>query len=151
MTYCKTLRAPIGLLVGMVLINCCACSGDGRLPVFPVSGQVMYQGKPTPDALIIFHPENDPNNTAPRPLTRVSPDGSFTLTTYETNDGAPAGKYKVTITWVKDSDNGNTAKEDIRPAKNLVPERYSKVETSGLEVEIKKEPNKLAAFNLETK
>lgn len=138
------------LLVAIVLVDCCACSDDGRRPVFPVSGQVMYHGKPTPDALVIFHPISDPDPSAPRPLTRVNPDGSFTLTTYEMNDGAPAGEYTVTITWVKDIDNGNTAKEDIKPAKHLLPERYSKVETSGLKVEIKKEKNKLAAFNLET-
>ena len=146
-----TSRTTTRSLLLILLLNFGACSDNGRLPVYPVSGQVMYQGKPTPDALIIFHPTNNLGETAPRPLTRVNRDGNFTLTTYEMNDGAPAGEYAVTITWVKDVDNGNTAREDIKPAKHLIPERYSKVETSGLKVEIKKERNILAPFELETK
>jgi hypothetical protein len=29
----------------------------------------------------------------------VGPDGAFQLTTFNTNDGAPAGAYALTVTW----------------------------------------------------
>ncbi len=34
-----------------------------------------------------------------RPHGRVGPDGRFTLTTYQPGDGAPTGKYNVTVVW----------------------------------------------------
>src|SRR5262245_46209932 len=86
------LRSLLRVLIVVLLTS---CGSDGRRPVFPVSGHVVFEGKPTPDALVIFHPVNDPDPLAPHPLTRVAADGSFSLTTYAMNDGAPAGEYKV--------------------------------------------------------
>lgn len=137
--------------VVLIAACCVSCSDDGRRPVFPVFGKVTYQGKPTDNALIIFHPVSDPDPNAPHPLTRVGADGSFKLTTYETDDGAPAGEYDVTITWVNEVDNQNAPKEDQRPAKNMIPDRYAKAETSGLRVTVKKESNNLPPFELTAK
>src|SRR5262249_49594211 len=118
-----------------------SCSGDGRRPVFPVHGQVLFEGKPAPGALVIFHPVNDPDPRAPRPIAPVGKDGGFKPTTYATADGAPAGEYNVTVTWYPDVDLQNVSKEDYREPRNGVPDVYAKPETSGLRVEIKKEPN----------
>lgn len=144
-------RASITLTAGVVLLVFCASCGDGRRPVFPVRGQVFYQGKPTPEALVIFYPLNDPDPQAPRPIARVSKDGSFSPTTYKTNDGAPAGEYAVTVSWVIERDNQDLPKELQKDPQNLLPDRYSKAETSGLRVEIKKGSNELAPFQLTKK
>ena len=125
-----------------------SCAGDGRRPVFPVRGQVSYQGKPTPGALVILHPVDDPDPRAPRPVARVGPDGGFAPTTYKTDDGAPAGEYAVTITWVEERDNQAAPKEEQREPKNRLPGRYGKPETSGLRVHIKKGQNELGPFRL---
>src|SRR5207249_1334477 len=104
-----------------------------------------------PAGLVIFHPVHDPDPRAPRPLARVAADGRFTPTTYQTDDGAPAGEYAVTVAWVKEVDNQNAPREEQKEPRNLVPERYGKPETSGLRVEIKKGPNDLPPFRLTRK
>jgi hypothetical protein len=134
-------------LTALLAVSC----GDGRRPVFPVHGQVLYEDKPTPEALVIFHPVNDPDPRAPRPIARVAADGGFSPTTYKAGDGAPVGEYNVTITWVKEVDNQNVAKEDQKPPQNLLPDRYGKAETSGLRVQIKAERNELPPFRLTRK
>lgn len=120
------------------------CFGDGRRPVFPVSGKVTFEGKPTVDALITFHPQNDPDPTSRPLLTRVSADGTYKLYTYEMDDGAPVGKYVVTVTWIKETDNQNAPKEEVRPAKNMVPERFAQPKTTPLAVEVKEQPNEFS-------
>ncbi len=129
----------IGACVGLMTLS--ACMDDGRRPVFPVSGKVTYQGKPTVDALITFHPQNDSDPTSRPLMTRVAADGSYKLYTYEMDDGAPAGQYVVTVTWIKESDNQNAPKEDLRPAKNLVPDRFADAKTSPLNAQVKEQPN----------
>src|SRR5262245_37204373 len=124
----RTLTVLPALLLTAVLAV--SCSGDGRRPVFPVHGQVRFEDKPTPGALVIFHPLNDPDPRAPRPVARVEADGSFAPTTYRTDDGAPAGEYAVTITWVKETDNQNAPKEEQKPPHNNLPDRYGNPETS---------------------
>lgn len=137
-----------GVLGLSIALFCTACSGDAGPKVYPVSGKVTFQGKPTPGALIILHPLNNPDPDARRPLTRVSEDGSFQLTTFEMNDGAPAGEYAVAITWVEDIDMQEVSTENQRPLKNFLPERYGNPESSGLTVVIKEEPNELPPFEL---
>lgn len=138
---------PALLATAVLGVSC----GDGRRAVYPVRGQVLYEDKPTPGALVIFHPVNDPDPTAPRPVARVNADGSFAPTTYTTDDGAPAGEYVVTVSWVKDVDNQNTPKEEQKEQPNMLPDRYSKEKTSGLRVEIKKGRNELPPFRLTRK
>src|SRR5262249_13078417 len=122
----RTVVVSAMLLAALLVAGC----SDGRRPVFPVRGKVLFEERPTPDALVIFHPLDDPDPNAPRPIARVGADGSFSPTTYTTNDGAPAGRYAVTVTWVEERDNQNAPKEDQRPARNRLPDRYGRAETS---------------------
>jgi hypothetical protein len=125
-----------------------SCARDGRRPVFPVSGQVLYEGKATQGALVIFHPLNDPDPRAPRPVARVGQDGRFSPTTYAAGDGAPAGEYAVTVAWVQEVDNQNAPREEQKEPRNLLPDRYSKPATSGLRVQVKAGRNDLPPFRL---
>lgn len=88
-----------GFLTTIVLVG---CGGSGKPAAVPVKGKVMYR-KTTPaaGALVVFHP-TDPNVEkiiGGKPFAKVNEDGTFTLTTYEPNDGAPPGEYGVTIDW----------------------------------------------------
>jgi hypothetical protein len=121
--------------------------GDGRRPVFPVRGQVLYEGKPTPGAIVMFHPRADPDPDAPRPIARVNADGSFAPTTYASQDGAPAGEYAVTVTWIKEVDSRDVEGE----VPNQLPDRYAKPKTSGIIVQVQKGDNNLAPFQLTRK
>jgi hypothetical protein len=85
---------------GIVLVLLLAGCGDSRKPVFPVQGQVLdADGKPAVGAKVIFHPLDDKDPNAARPIGIVDDAGSFALTTYNKGDGAPQGNYTVTIEW----------------------------------------------------
>src|SRR5271166_401014 len=85
-----------GAILVFVLTGC----NDGRKPVYPVQGQVLdAEGKPAAGAKVIFHPTEDRDPNAPRPIGVVEADGAFSLTTYYNGDGAPPGAYAVTVEW----------------------------------------------------
>jgi hypothetical protein len=154
MVAAKTLRREIFLVRSALLLAVVlsfSCGQGGRRPVFPVRGQVLYEDKPTPGALVLFHPLNDSDPQAPRPVARVGADGNFAPTTYNGEDGAPAGEYSVTVAWVKEVDNQSAPREEQREPRNLLPERYSRPETSGLRVHIQQGRNDLPTFRLTRK
>ncbi len=72
----------------------CAGCGDGRPPLFPVHGQVVFSsGEPVREATIEFVPAD----ASPSPRGKTDAEGRFTLGTYESEDGAPAGEYRVLV------------------------------------------------------
>jgi hypothetical protein len=93
--------ARIALLLSVLIVASCSSKVDEkRKPVFPVRGKVLVQGKPAAGAFVLFVPVNEPSQPVdPRPRAEASADGSFELSTYGTNDGAPAGEYVVSVTW----------------------------------------------------
>ena len=64
--------------------------------------------------------------------------GEFVLTTYTQDDGAPAGEYAVTVVWRRPWTDAAG-----KPGPNLLPERYSKPDTSELRVRVKEGVNEL--------
>lgn len=90
---------------GVVATICLAvlslsCS-NGRKQVFRVHGQVLdAKGKPAVGAVVIFHPVNADTNDPLKPVGNVDENGRFSLTTYTEGDGAQAGDYVITITWL---------------------------------------------------
>jgi hypothetical protein len=80
-----------------------ACSAPssptaGQKPVHPVKGQLFVNDKPAAGAFVLFVPVNEPADAKdPRPGAEVGEDGSFALSTYGENDGAPAGEYVVVV------------------------------------------------------
>lgn len=89
------------LVVLVFLIGLCGC-GSGRPTPVPVKGKVLYQkSTPAVGALVVFHPV-DPaveKQIGGKPYGKVKEDGSFSLTMYHPDDGAPPGEYGVTIDW----------------------------------------------------
>src|SRR5687767_10889460 len=79
----------------------CGPSDPGLKPVYPVQGSLFVKGKPAKGAVVMFHPLplETGRPTALRSRGTVGDDGSFRLTTYNTDDGAPAGEYVVTVYW----------------------------------------------------
>ena len=65
-----------------------------RKPTFAVSGKVLDGTKPLANVAVVFHPVGD---DGPKPRGKTDADGAFSLTTYDTADGAPAGEYRVTL------------------------------------------------------
>jgi hypothetical protein len=93
-------RAVAGLVA---CLTCLGCSDNWQAETHPASGRVSINGEPPTGALVQLYPVGekvDVRNS--RPWGKVGDDGAFSLSTYETADGAPAGEYSFTIVWPVD-------------------------------------------------
>ena len=80
------------------------CGGgvkEGRLPLHPAGGKVSVQGQPAGGVLVLLYPaEGSPAAKAGViPSATTKEDGTFQLSTYGQDDGAPEGGYSVAIQW----------------------------------------------------
>lgn len=131
--------ALIAIGIGAILLLGGCSKGPVNKPVFPVSGQVVLDGKPVPYASITLFAQNVDGATE-RPNAVADKNGKFSLTTYSRDDGAPAGNYVAVVEARKqivkngDSDFGD----------NYLPARYGNAQSSDLKIEVRPEPNELA-------
>jgi hypothetical protein len=94
------LRYLFALPLFVFLLGC--GGGDSRPKSVPVSGTIKYRKTEIPvGALVVLHPKDASfeKKIGGKPQGRVAEDGSFKLTTHETDDGAPPGEYGVTVEW----------------------------------------------------
>jgi hypothetical protein len=127
------------------LAGCGSAVDPDRLPVFPAQGQIAYQGKSLGGAFVVLHPQGVKSADGLRPRGHVAEDGKFSLSTYETNDGAPAGDYKVTVEYrslIKKPGG------DVVAGPNVLPKQYSRPETTPISVRIASGDNALAPIVL---
>jgi hypothetical protein len=117
-------------VAAFLLVSASCSESSSHLTVVPVKGKVMYQGKPLEGAHVIMSrvAEATPLTEAekklfPQGVTRE--DGTFQLTSYTRNDGAPPGRYTVGV--MKQGE--GTASDD---KVNLIPGHYASPKTSGL-------------------
>lgn len=157
MEYTRRYCVYVALLAALTLPVAAGC-GSGNPSTVPVKGTVTLNGNPVDGASVTFVPE-----AGGRPATGTTDaSGQFTLTTFETGDGAPEGKYKVGVNKTSAAVNveagaGGAAPPGVqlsgppgsggpppRP-KSELPEKYGNAEKSGLTVEVKSgmEPVKL--------
>lgn len=121
--------ARIALCAFPVLVS--GCSDDGP-KTYPVKGTVSYQGKPLPLGTVMFVPLDGPPATS-----TINSGGSYSLQ-------AVAGTHKVEIIAMPPVVGGKAdpAKEggyDYTGAtipKSLIPEKFNRYETSGIEVQV---------------
>src|SRR5262245_27314495 len=85
---------------GLAALPGCSSKPNKRLPVYPAGGEVWVNGKPAAGVFIYLWPEGIPTGKdAYCPHGQTDDSGRFTLSTYDSNDGAPAGNYRVTAEW----------------------------------------------------
>jgi hypothetical protein len=110
-----------------------------RKTVHPVRGKALFEGTPAPGAVITFHLiEQDGKRFSRAGDAMAEADGTFALSTYVANDGAPAGEYAVTVVWWKP-----LVDAEGKPGPNLLPERYAKPETTPLRATVKAGTNEV--------
>jgi hypothetical protein len=136
-------------LVLLPALGCVSCSGGGG-DLIPTQGTVLYKNEPLKGAVVTFHPKGVDEVTARRPTGLTKEDGTFTLTTGQ-SEGAPPGQYVVTVTCherpaAKDGPVFNTAAPEPQ---DRLRGAYSDRASSRIEVEIKKGMNRLEPFNLQ--
>ena len=147
------LCAVIGLSAAVALTGCSktrvpAIKGT-KLAVFPVKGKLVMDGKPMALATILFNPvAKFPKGAAQmQPRATADENGEFKVTTYANDDGAPAGDYKITISWKGEEaaglSDGGRAEVDEK-----APPDYLNSRTSKIRVKVKEEPNDLPTWDL---
>jgi hypothetical protein len=138
---CVISRA-VALLLPVTLFAA-ACGSSTKIPLYPAEGKVLFNDKPAPGAIVWLHPMGPVDASIPKPHGKCGTDGTFRLGTFTTDDGAPAGKYHVTVFWTEPTKSGDM------DGKNLLPTRYQDSQKSGLPlVEIKAGRNELRPFLL---
>ena len=106
-------------LAALALIACSGCGEDGKaapVSTVPVKGMVRYKGRPLTRGVIQFEPASIGREAS----GEIQPDGTFTLSTYGTGDGAVLGPHRVAVTG----------------AGKAVPVKYSNFASSRIEVEV---------------
>ena len=86
------------LVLGLVALAGCG-SSDTRPKAVPAKGSVFYKNSPAGGVLVVFHPLDKGRENAEKPVATTKEDGTFVLTTYNENDGAPEGEYGITLVW----------------------------------------------------
>ena len=137
------------LAIGMLSLAAC---GDQRPPAYPVTGQVLFENKPAEHAIVIFHPDATDEELAQlRPHGTVDANGHFELTTYVSGDGAPAGSYRVTVTWPSSDPADRVAAEDPEytpSGPDRLKGRFANPSATELKATVKSGSNVLAPFEL---
>jgi hypothetical protein len=131
-------QALLAAFLGGVALLISSCSSQKR--VYPVEGKVLCDGRPAAGATVRFHPTGANEKDPLVPQAQVGADGTFRLTTFEFEDGAPAGHYAVSVLWGLPSKGGDGIE------RMLVAPRYLNPDTSGLTADIPEQETKLKPF-----
>lgn len=134
------LRCSIAGAVLLLISLSLGCSEEksNSVPVHPVAGQVTLNGRPAPNAVVVFHPKETAVEF-PSPSAVADSNGNFQLSTYKPTDGAPAGEYVVTVEMrsfvLKDG--------DYIAGPNQVNAKYGKPSTSNLKIRVAEGTNQI--------
>lgn len=115
-----SIRKRFSALLVILSATFAGCS-DGRPNRVPISGRVLIDGVPLEQAFVKFVPAEG------RPaIGETDAEGRFTLTCYETNDGATLGTHQVAVTAVTEISGA--------AIKWRAPKAYADSRTSDIEV-----------------
>lgn len=123
-------RITVALMV-VATLGCSQRSRANRPKTHAVKGTVTLAGAPVADATVTFLPDGGGRGA----VGSTGADGRYLLTTFQRNDGAVAGTYKVTV--VKMTPGGPEPGPNYRgprpeEPKHLLPARYASAKSSGL-------------------
>src|SRR5262245_14330401 len=120
------------LLVALALTLLGGC-GSRR---YPVVGKVVFKdGTPLPGGLVVLSPLDSDNHTGAQGY--IQPDGTFELGTESPGDGVFPGRYQVLV---KPPAQGK-GEDDPQSSLPMIDPRFTRFETSGLEIEVKPSRN----------
>jgi hypothetical protein len=94
----RVVRPWLWAIVPMLMLGGCGGADKDMPPLAKVTGKVMYKGKPVTNGSVIFTPIAGKGGETGQVATgQLEADGSFTLTTFNTGDGAIIGQHNVTV------------------------------------------------------
>ena len=123
--------------LAMLLAGCIGC-GSAKPEVAPVTGRVIYEGKPLKFGQVFFHP-----NAGTQGRGTIQPDGTFTISTYSDQDGAQIAVHKVRVTCYEAQDPQAEPRSFAEGnGESLIPEKYTSLVTTDLnDIEVKEGKN----------
>lgn len=130
--------STLWVLMFLLFPACSSKNVDGRPQLFEVWGTVLQGTSPVDGATVVFIPVSHSHAAA----GVTDQKGQFRLTTFDTNDGAAAGDYQVTVKkfyFVEDVEH------------QLLPARYSNAEKSGFTAQVREDGQNQVTFTLEMK
>src|SRR3954470_16688920 len=91
-------------LFGVLMVAVAAvagCAKSTKVAVYPVTGQVLYDGKPAAGVQVFLFPTSAPMfpEVPAHPHGTTGADGKFALGTYTDSDGAAEGSYQIVLFW----------------------------------------------------
>jgi hypothetical protein len=140
----------IALLFTAALPLMAGCGGAKDVDLVAAKGKVLYQGKPVAKATVLFVPKSGPLATA-----TTNDQGEFTLAT-KGRAGAVPGEHRVAVTALDVPASTPSAPVEVgspeylkmtqapppKAPKWIVPEKFSKADSSGLTQTIDADPTK---------
>lgn len=136
---------------GLAVFLLTGCS-DGLPATLPVSGTVTWQGEPLTDGTVVFHPQEIAEGLPRRNATgKLADDGTFSLSTFRTDDGAVPGTYRVTIHSYLSEPSSSDDDQNPGQFQWRIPQRYGDPSRSKLTANVSPDVgNSLEfAFNLD--
>jgi hypothetical protein len=136
-TFLQHKKAFVSICVlSLLCLSTFGCK-DGRPKRVAVSGKVLIDGKPLTMGNVAFYSTTTKGRPSNGP---IQPDGSFSLFTFEVNDGIPPGEYAVSVS----SKEGlsKSLSEDI--SRHNIPPKYEDIKTSGIVKKIEGPMNDMA-------
>ena len=153
----RVTRLPIiggrcALAACLVLVfGLAGCGGNSKgVTLYPVRGKVLYKGEPAAGADVVFCLKGDTSKDPLRPTGKVRSDGSFLLSTFRADDGAPAGDYAVLVRWYKE---GKVGQEKGKKRSHNVPidflqDRYANPASPRFTATVRTETTELSPFDM---
>lgn len=143
-------------ILSVVAIGCSnGGAGNKRVPVFTVTGKVKMNGGPLAGAMVSFVPTEG----QPVAVARSNDAGEYSLTTYDPNDGAAKGAFKITVmkvvapaagaaadashgaSYKAGAGHGGKAAKGSGDSGNLVPPQYGDSEKTPLTFTVEEKAN----------
>jgi len=121
------------------LIGCGSSGPAPRTDLVPVTGTLIFEGKPLPDAKIVFIPTD--KEMTDRPAATVDAEGNFEVFC-DDQPGAPPANYRVIVMAFKPSE------DDEQKPPSLIPERYNSDKTSGISANVKEDGDNVFNFKI---
>ncbi|PQO46810.1 hypothetical protein [Blastopirellula marina] len=93
-------NSSVAFLLLVLGITSLGCKESTGVAVHPTSGSLLINGEPATGAIVGLHPlQGDVDERGAIPAGKVKEDGTFVVSTYGVEDGAPAGEFAVTVFW----------------------------------------------------
>lgn len=116
-----------GLLICLLSSGC--GGSEAHPPTAKVSGTVSFQGAPLESGTIMFFPVAGGKHA----VGMIKDGGAFSLSTFESEDGALIGDHKVVLNISYEQPDGQPVPASVK----RVPKKYADRETTPLSAQVK--------------